>query len=92
MQLSPKCIFLLQKLFIIFAFNETLIAGAVSHIHRIPWIGQKLEAPFKEFLAKQKDKLHRKSEAASGNVSIYRSICFGYIVAFFVDDITIQIV
>ena len=54
----------------------------MSHIHRIPWIGQKLEAPFKEFLAKQKDKLHRKSEAASGNVSIYRSICFGYIVAF----------
>ena len=66
----------------------------MSHIHRIPWIGQKLEAPFKEFLAKQKDKLHRKSEAASGNVSIYMSICFGYIVAFFynVDDITIQIV
>jgi membrane protein YqaA with SNARE-associated domain len=59
----------IQKLFIIFAFNETLIAGAVSHIHRIPWIGQKLEAPFKEFLAKQKDKLHRKSEAASGNPS-----------------------
>merc|ERR1712226_1109960 len=59
----------IQKLFIIFAFNETLIAGAVSHIHRIPWIGKKLEAPFKEFLAKQKDKLHRKSEAASGNPS-----------------------
>merc|ERR1712088_810277 len=59
----------IQKLFIIFAFNETLIAGAVSHIHRIPWIGQKLEVPFNEFLAKQKDKLHRKSEAASGNSS-----------------------
>ena len=43
----------------------------MSHIHRIPWIGQKLEAPFKEFLAKQKDKLHRKSEAASSNVSNY---------------------
>merc|ERR1712226_1788571 len=59
----------IQKMFIIFAFNETLIEAAVSHIHRIPWIGGKLETPFKEFIAKQKDKLHRKSEAASGNPS-----------------------
>ena len=91
MQLSPKCIFLLQKLFIIFAFNETLIAGAVSHIHRIPWIGQKLEAPFKEFLAKQKDKLHRKSEAASSNVSNYGPYVLNILLILFT-DITIQIV
>merc|ERR1719361_214797 len=55
----------IQKLFIIFAFNETLIEGAVSHIHMIPWIGKQLEIPFKEFLTKQKEKLHRKSETVS---------------------------
>ena len=53
----------LQKLFIIFAFNETLIEAAVSQIHRLPWIGNKLEVPLRELLNKQKEKLHRKSEA-----------------------------
>jgi hypothetical protein len=47
---------------VIFAFNESLIEAAVSHIHQIPWIGPKLEAPFKELLTKQKEKLHRKTE------------------------------
>ena len=57
----------------------------MSHIHRIPWIGQKLEAPFKEFLAKQKDKLHRKSEAASTNVSNYGP----YVLNVFVDSLVL---
>jgi len=52
----------IQKLFIIFAFNETLIEAAVSQIHRLPWIGNKLEVPLRELLNKQKEKLHRKSE------------------------------
>lgn len=55
----------IQKLFIIFAFNETLIEAAVSHIHMIPWVGKQLEMPFKEFLTKQKEKLHQKSENVS---------------------------
>lgn len=57
----------IQKLFVITAFNENLIASAVSQVHRVPWIGPKLEAPFKELLAKQKEKLHRKvgTEAVS---------------------------
>merc|ERR1712136_616550 len=53
----------IQKLFIIFAFNETLIEAAVSQIHRLPWIGNKLEVPLRELLNKQKEKLRRKSEA-----------------------------
>ena len=64
----------------------------MSHIHRIPWIGQKLEAPFKEFLAKQKDKLHRKSEAASSNVSNYGPYLLNILLILWYNDITIQIV
>ena len=63
-------IFFLQKLFVITAFNENLIDSAISHIHKIPWIGAKLEAPFKELLVKQKEKLHRKVGTAATTVSL----------------------
>ena len=58
-----------QKMFVITAFNENLVDAAVSHIHRIPWIGPKLEAPFKELLIKQKEKLHRKVGVVDSAVS-----------------------
>ena len=48
------------------AFNETLIAGAITQIHKIPILGPKLEGPFKQFLAQQKEKLHRKA-GSTGN-------------------------
>ena len=51
----------IQKVFIILAFNESLIAAVVSNLTKIPAIGSKLEAPFKELIAKQKAKLHRKA-------------------------------
>lgn len=57
----------IQKLFIIMAFNETLIAGAITQIHKIPVIGSKLEGPFKDFLAQQKKKLHRKVGSSSSS-------------------------
>ena len=53
------------------AFNETLVATVVSNINRIPWLGPKIEAPFKEFLAKQKEKLHRKAGSPVESVSTY---------------------
>ena len=53
----------------IFAFNEALIQAAVSRVHQIPWVGAKLEAPFKELLTKQKEKLHRKTGNVSEHVS-----------------------
>jgi hypothetical protein len=46
-----------------------LIEAAVSHIHMIPWVGKQLEMPFKEFLTKQKEKLHQKSENVSSQVT-----------------------
>merc|ERR1711962_786483 len=54
----------IQKVFIILAFNETLIETVVSTLVKIPGIGSKLEGPFKELLAKQNAKLHRKAGAS----------------------------
>jgi len=54
----------IQKIFIILAFNETLIETAVSYLSKIPGVGSRLEGPFKELLAKQKAKLHRKAGAS----------------------------
>ena len=59
----------IQKVFIILAFNETLIDIVVSNLTKIPAIGAKLEGPFKELIAKQKAKLHRKAGASEASVS-----------------------
>ena len=61
----------IQKVFIILAFNETLIETVVSTLVKIPGIGSKLEGPFKELLAKQKAKLHRKAGASEAVVSLF---------------------
>ncbi|XP_018326635.1 vacuole membrane protein 1 isoform X3 [Agrilus planipennis] len=49
----------IQKLFVIIAFNETLISTAVEWLAVVPVIGIKLQEPFKAFLESQKLKLHR---------------------------------
>jgi len=59
----------IQKVFIILAFNETLIDIVVSNLTKIPAIGAKLEGPFKELIAKQKAKLHRKAGASEASDS-----------------------
>lgn len=51
----------IQKMFVIIAFNEDMVASAVHKIKYVPYIGKYLQAPFKEFLVKQKAKLHRKA-------------------------------
>lgn len=48
----------IQKVFIILAFNDALISSAVSGVSRIPWVGPRLQEPFKQLLAAQKEKLH----------------------------------
>lgn len=53
----------IQKLFVIIAFNESLIEKAIVWVTMIPVIGVKLQAPFLEFLSNQKNKLHRTSSA-----------------------------
>lgn len=54
----------IQKMFVIIAFNESLLARAVGLLVYVPVIGGKLEQPFKTFLEKQKQKFHRKPGSA----------------------------
>lgn len=53
----------IQKMFVIIAFNETLVGQVLSWVERIPYIGPKLEAPLLEFLRNQKARLHKNDSA-----------------------------
>ena len=54
----------LQKVFVVIAFNETLIEKAIDFLTNIPVIGKPLQEPFKTVLANQKAHLHRKGAGA----------------------------
>ncbi|CAH0696560.1 unnamed protein product [Spodoptera exigua] len=54
----------IQKMFVIIAFNETLVGQVLSWVERIPYVGPKLEAPLLEFLRNQKARLHKNDSAA----------------------------
>lgn len=49
----------IQKVFVIIAFSETLVEKAVEVLGAIPWMGARLQEPFKAFLQNQKTRLHR---------------------------------
>lgn len=51
----------IQKLFVIIAFNENHVELLLKTLRYIPYVGQQLQAPFREFLAQQKAKLHRRA-------------------------------
>lgn len=53
----------IQKMFVIIAFNESLLEKAVSLLGYFPYVGQKLQEPFKAFLIRQKMRLHRRAES-----------------------------
>lgn len=79
----------IQQIFIIVAFNETLIQKAVDFLIFVPVIGKKLQEPFKSFMANQKQKLHNRknvksSEAAAGNMisKIFEIFVIGMVVYF----------
>ncbi|XP_045466897.1 vacuole membrane protein 1 isoform X2 [Harmonia axyridis] len=54
----------IQKLFVIIAFDETLINIALSWLKVVPLVGEMLQVPFKAFLDGQKQKLHQKGTAS----------------------------
>ncbi|EDW45743.1 vacuole membrane protein 1 [Drosophila sechellia] len=56
----------IQKIFVIIAFNETLIERAVDLLATLPVLGHKLQEPFKSFLNNQKQRLHRQQRGAAG--------------------------
>jgi len=60
----------IQKIFVIIAFNESLIERAVDLIVLVPIFGRRLQEPFKAFLENQKTRLHQKKshQSESGNL------------------------
>ncbi|KAH8356209.1 hypothetical protein KR200_008083 [Drosophila serrata] len=58
----------IQKIFVIIAFNETLIERAVDLLATLPVLGHKLQEPFKSFLKNQKQRLHRQQRGTIGGV------------------------
>lgn len=48
----------IQKMFIIFVFSERHVERVIKLIKTIPCFGSSLQVPFKEYLQKQKTKLH----------------------------------
>ncbi|XP_075265372.1 vacuole membrane protein 1-like [Convolutriloba macropyga] len=51
----------IQKLFVIMSFSEHHAEHFVMLIGKVPYLGPKMQAPFQEFFANQKEKLHRKA-------------------------------
>jgi len=56
----------IQKLFVIFVFSERHVEQLVRLIGDIPRYGASLQAPFKDYLAAQKTKMHRGRRGGDG--------------------------
>ena len=78
----------IQKIFVIFAFNQHLLETSISFLVQIPVLGPKLEAPVRNLLAKQKEKLHSGGSDQGGSIisSIFEKFVL-VMVAYFVVSI-----
>lgn len=78
----------IQKIFVIFAFNQQLLETSISFLVQIPVLGHKLEAPVRNLLAKQKEKLHSGTSDQGGSIlgSIFEKFVL-IMVAYFVVSI-----
>ena len=61
---------MLQKMFIIVAFNESHFEQFVALISSLPVVGKYLDTPFREFLIKQKASLHRNPVVAGSGLKV----------------------
>ncbi|XP_072934353.1 vacuole membrane protein 1 isoform X2 [Epargyreus clarus] len=72
----------IQKMFVIIAFNETLVGQVLSWVEKIPYIGPKLEAPMLEFLRNQKSRLHKNDSTLPENQgSVLSSVLEKFVLA-----------
>lgn len=55
----------IQKVFVIIAFNETLIEKALDLLAFVPIFGHKAQEPFRAFLNNQKARLHQTPGASA---------------------------
>ena len=58
----------------IFCSDEALLNLMVSWVAQIPKLGPMMEAPVKDFLAKQKEKLHTRGAQGGGDVRFTQAI------------------
>lgn len=63
----------IQKIFVIIAFNESLIEKAVDFLGVIPVLGRYAQEPFKTFLNNQKSRLHRSAGGGASAASATES-------------------
>jgi len=82
----------IQKLFVIFTFSEKHIEQVVYLIRKIPHFGPSLQAPFEEYLLKQKEKLHLKPGTEIAQKTSWLSWLFEKIVMVMVVYFVISIV
>uniref|UniRef100_A0A914VUJ7 Vacuole membrane protein 1 n=1 Tax=Plectus sambesii TaxID=2011161 RepID=A0A914VUJ7_9BILA len=70
----------IQMLFVVIAFSEHHVELVVGLLRYIPMVGKKLQAPFKEYLRQQKEKLHHKpGEAIATKGNLVQDV-LGYLV------------
>jgi len=71
----------IQKVFVVLAFNQQLFDTALSFLVTIPIIGPKLEAPVRNLLIKQKEKLHGGGATSDQGGSLIGSIFEKFVLA-----------
>ncbi|KFB45547.1 AGAP010304-PA-like protein [Anopheles sinensis] len=59
----------IQKIFVIISFNENLVDKFIDLLAFIPFIGVRLQTPFKAFFEGQKQRLHRNTQKLSPSSS-----------------------
>lgn len=69
----------IQQVFVILAFSEHHLEWAVDLIGKLPYAGPVIQAPFSEFLEKQKAHLHRKPGEEFVQESSRIQTLFGYL-------------
>lgn len=82
----------IQKVFVIIAFSETLVEKAVDVLGIIPFMGKRLQEPFKSFLQNEKTRLHRSSKEAPKNSPNMIAKFFEYFVVLMIVYFVISIV
>ncbi|ELU13732.1 hypothetical protein CAPTEDRAFT_169211 [Capitella teleta] len=82
----------IQKLFVIFVFSERHVEEVVNLISYVPHFGSSLQVPFKEYLQKQKEKLHLKPGTAVPQSASWLSWVFEKLVLIMVVYFVISII
>ncbi|XP_062507554.1 vacuole membrane protein 1-like [Corticium candelabrum] len=82
----------IQKMFVIVLFTKKYVEGLVDIMGLVPVVGPGLQAPFKEYLQKQRKKLHQKPGAAKSSSPSWLSRFYQGLVIFMVGYFILSII